>query len=280
MKNILKCLLLFIFFSNQLIAQTPEHLYKIYHSASGLTLDWNSFVNHFKNTDIIIWGEEHNDSIGHLLERDLLESLNKLSTKPLALSMEMFETDVQGIMDEYLNNWISEKNFKKEARAWGNYKDYEPLVNFAKNNRLNVICANAPARYVNMVTRNNYKILNELPKKTAKGYLPPLPLDTLNGKYYKNFLKIMGGHIMPNMNIYQAQNLWDASMANNILKASKKSRVFHINGRFHSDEYLGTAERVIRKTNKSIQTISCFPAKDYNETKYKTLADFVILTDK
>ncbi|HRP89201.1 MAG TPA: ChaN family lipoprotein [Edaphocola sp.] len=273
-------LVLFVALSATLVAQTPKNHYKIYHSASGLILDWNAFVNHLDKTDIIIWGEEHNDSIGHLLEKDLLVALSKQSyKKPLALSMEMFETDVQGIMDEYLAGYISEKNFKKEARAWGNYKDYEPMVNYAKANKMPVICANAPARYVNMVTRNGLSVLKTLPKQTLRAYLPPFPIDTLTGKYYKNFEEIMGGHSIPNMHIFQSQNLWDASMASCILKASKKYRVFQVNGRFHSDEYLGTAERVIRKTNKKVQTISCFPASKFEKDNNKILADFVILTE-
>ena len=40
----------------------------------------------------------------------------------------------------------------KEARAWNNYKDYKPAVKFAKENKLSVIAANTPRRYVSMVS--------------------------------------------------------------------------------------------------------------------------------
>lgn len=279
MKYIFITILICIFFLNTM-AQTPTNLYEIYNTKTGEKIDnWTKWVTkNLYDAEIIIWGEEHNDSIGHLLQTDLLKSLKEFSSQPLVFSMEMFETDVQGVMDEYLAGWISEKNFKKESRSWSNYKDYEVMVNFAKANKIPVVCANTPARYTNMVTRGNFKALDVLPKATKKAYLPPFPLDTLGGRYSEKFLEAMGGHVNPNMFIYQSQNLWDATMAHNILKASKKHRVFHINGRFHSDEYQGTAARVLKKAKKATQTISCFPAEKYNVEEHKHLADYVIIT--
>jgi len=36
--------------------------------------------------------------------------------------MEMFETDCQNVLNEYLAGFIREKNFITDARAWHNYK--------------------------------------------------------------------------------------------------------------------------------------------------------------
>src|SRR3954467_8455063 len=68
--------------------------------------------------------------------------------------MEMFERDVQIVLDEYLSDLITEQHFLASSRPWGNYKtDYRPLVELAKEKHLDVIAANAPRRYVNMVSR-------------------------------------------------------------------------------------------------------------------------------
>jgi len=231
------------------------------------------------NADAVLFGEEHNDSIGHLLELDILRTMHQQHGNKLALSLEMFETDVQGIMDEYLAGWISEKNFKKESRSWNNYSDYRPLVEYARQQQLPVVCANAPARYTNMVTRNGLPALAQLPKATQKAYLPPLPVDTLTGAYYDQFLEVMGGHTVPNMHLYQSQNLWDACMSYSITRAMQHKVVLHMNGRFHSDRYLGTAYRVIQQNKKKkVYTISCFRGETYDAAAHKPLADFVILT--
>lgn len=275
--HLFSILLLITLFSSSSMAQ-PNASYKIYETATGDEIAWATLVEKVASANIILWGEEHDDSIGHSLELKMLVGLNSMKKKPLAFSMEMFETDVQGVMDEYLAGWISEKNFKKDARVWGNYTNYSAMVNFAKENKIPVICANAPSRYTNMVTRGNYAALSVLPKATKLAYLPPFPLDTLKGAYSEKFLEIMGGHADPNRHLYASQNLWDASMANRILINSRKHQVFHINGRFHTDEYLGTAARVMAKAKGDVKTISCFKGENYNPATDKKLADYVIVT--
>lgn len=260
-------------------AQTPKANYTIYNTKTGAEVSFADMMQSLSNADAVLFGEEHNDSIGHMLELDVLQRMHQQHGDKLALSLEMFETDVQGIMDEYLAGWISEKNFKKESRSWSNYSDYRPLVQYAQEQHLSVVCANTPARYTNMVTRNGLQALLQLPKATQKAYLPPMPVDTLTGAYYDQFLEVMGGHTVPNMQLYQSQNLWDATMSYSITRAMKNKVVLHINGRFHSDRYLGTAYRVIQQNKKKkVYTISCFRGDTYNAGEHKSLADFVILT--
>jgi uncharacterized iron-regulated protein len=64
---------------------------------------------------------------------------------PLTLGMEMFEADVQPVLDEFLAGLLREQEFCTDARCWSNYAhDYAPMVNFAKANGLRVIASNAP----------------------------------------------------------------------------------------------------------------------------------------
>jgi uncharacterized iron-regulated protein len=73
--------------------------------------------------------------------------------------MEMFERDCQLVLDEYLNDYITDGQLVKEGRAWKNYKDYRPMVNIAKQHHQKVVAANAPRRYANMVSRNGLPVL-------------------------------------------------------------------------------------------------------------------------
>ncbi|SMO81394.1 ChaN family lipoprotein [Solitalea koreensis] len=257
--------------------------FKIYSTRAGKEVTLSAIVDSAEKVNVIEFGEEHNDSIGHHLEKQLFESLNKRFGNSMALSMEMFERDVQLVLDEYLKGLISEKNFLKDARVWSNYRDYRPLVEFAKTNNLSVIAANAPARYINLVSKEGLNALDNLSLE-AKFLIAPLPIDTLSGKYYKNFLKAMGGHIVSGMQIYQSQNLWDASMAHSIISFLNKNngkKVFQLNGRFHSDEYLGICER-LKKSGLKVLTISCFSDESFGHpdySKFSNLADYIIITD-
>jgi uncharacterized iron-regulated protein len=58
----------------------------------------------------------------------------------------------------------------------------------------------------------------------------------------------MGGHAaMPGMQIYQSQNLWDATMGWSIAKFMKSHpgfKILQLNGGFHSEEKLGAVAQL------------------------------------
>lgn len=240
-----------------------------------------------RDANVIFFGEEHNDSAGHFLEAAIFAELHRLYGDDLALSMEMFETDCQLVVNEYLAGLINEDRLLKDGRAWNNYKDYRPTVDFAKSKGLAVIAANPPRRYVNLVSRRGMKSLDSLPKASKK-FLPPLPYDTLGGRYREKFLDIMknGSPGSGNPRIFYSQNLWDAGMANSIYRFWKKNKgkkIFHMVGRFHSDEKLGTVAQLQRKNKKiGVLNISCFSDASFSSPeweKFAHLGDFIILTD-
>lgn len=267
--------------------ESIENHYKIYNTKTGQVTTVEQIALDCKDADVLFFGEEHNDSAGHFLEATIFKALHNVFGSKLALSMEMFETDCQLVLNEYLAGFISEDKMKKDARAWNNYKDYRPAVEVAKENSLAVIAANTPRRYVSMVSSKGMQSLENLPKSSKK-YLPRLPYDTLSGKYYEKFQEFMGGGSpgTNNPKIYYSQNLWDAGMSNSIYKYWKKNKekkIFHMVGRFHSDEKLGTASQLQNKNSKlKILNISCFSDKSFENPdwqKFKHLGDYVIITD-
>jgi uncharacterized iron-regulated protein len=279
-------LLIFVLsISTALYAQEISSHYKIYDVKKQKTISIDDLVTDMSAADVLFFGEDHNDSIGHYLEAEIFKKLSDKYPQKTALSLEMFHTDVQPQVDEYLAGLISEKNFIKEGRAWGNYKDYRPLVEYAKQNHLQVIAANAATRYSNAVTMGGLKVLEKFPK-TSFNFLPPLPVDTAQGRYYEKFAETLGGHNMGSMQIYQTQNLWDATMAwsvNKFVKANKGVKVMQLNGRFHSDEKLGTLAKLAKLNPKlKILNISSFSNESFAQPdweKFKSLGDYIIITD-
>jgi uncharacterized iron-regulated protein len=260
--------------------------YKIYSTVKQKQVGLDEIVNDLNTADVLFFGEEHNDSTGHYLEYALFKKLADKYPGRVGLSMEMFETDCQNVLDEYLGGLIREKNFITDARAWHNYKDYRPLVELAKEKHLPVIAANAPARYTNMANRLGLTGLEQL-NATGKSYLPPLPIDTATGTYYQKFLQIMGGHgAMAGMQIYQAQNLWDATMGWSIAgfyKTHKGYKILQLNGGFHSEEKLGAAAQLKKYApNVRILNIAAYSDNQFNNpdwSKFSKNGDYIILTD-
>ncbi|WP_439696978.1 ChaN family lipoprotein [Mucilaginibacter sp. AW1-7] len=265
---------------------TPVIHYKIFSTATQKPATVADIINNMAKADVLFFGEEHNDSTGHLLELELFKQLAQQYPGKTALSMEMFTTDCQLVLNEYLNGFIREKNLVSDARTWPNYKDYRPLVEQAKQSQIPVVAANAPSRYTNMVTRNGLNSLQQLDAQ-ARGYLPPLPIDTATGPYYDKFVKIMGGHAaMAGMQIYQSQNLWDATMGWSIAQFYKKHtdfKIMQINGGFHSEEKMGAVAQLKKYAPKArVITIGAYADESFDNpdwAKFSKLADYIILTD-
>src|SRR5580704_5606490 len=145
--------LIFLLLTLPLCALSQDSLsshYKIYSTSKQKLVADDDIANDMANADVLFFGENHNDSTGHYLEFMVFKKLAAKYPGKVALSMEMFETDCQKVLDEYLSGFIREKNFIAEARAWKNYADYRPLIELAKANHIPIVAANAPDRYVNM----------------------------------------------------------------------------------------------------------------------------------
>jgi uncharacterized iron-regulated protein len=149
--------------------------YKIY-DKSGKEVTWKEVVKKSASTQVVFFGELHNNPIAHWLQLKLTKDLYD-ENKNLVLGAEMFEADQQVIMNEYLTKAITEKNFDAEMRLWPNYKtDYRPLVIFAMENKLPFIATNIPRRYASMVSKKGKDELLTI-SADSKKFLCPLPLE-------------------------------------------------------------------------------------------------------
>lgn len=264
-----------------------EKHFKIYDTRTRQVATVAQIAEACQDADVLFFGEEHNDSAGHYLETAIFQALYDRYGSQLALSMEMFESDCQLALNEYLQGYIPEDRMLKDARPWNNYKDYRPTVEIARQHQLDVIAANVPRRYVSMVSRKGMRSLDSLPR-VSRQFLPPLPFDTATGRYREKFYEVMsnGSPGSGNPRVYYSQNLWDAGMSYNIYRYWRKNRgrkIFHMVGNFHCDEKLGTLAQLQHRSKKiKILNISCFSDASFdapNWDQFGLRGDFVIITD-
>jgi uncharacterized iron-regulated protein len=282
---------LFVFLMTTLtFGQANESNYHVF-DGKGNNSSLDKIVETAGQNDVVFLGENHDDTTAHALQLQIFKAVIEKYGKDrkVALSMEMFERDVQTVVNEYLTNLISESHFLLSSRPWNNYKqDYRPLVEVAKEQKLPIIAANAPRRYVNMVSRNGRESLDALSPE-AKKWLAPLPYNQASQKYSDKFKALMGGSAESNMGINKildSQTLWDTTMAFSIaefLKANKNPLIVQLNGSFHSENRLGTAEQLLNYRPKTKVLVVTIRYEDdftnFDKAKHENLGDFVILTD-
>lgn len=285
---------IFVFQVTVTFGQNPSDAFKLYSTADKKEVGIERIVQALDQADVLFFGEEHDDSVAHVLELRILEALQAKFGKQVALSMEMFDRDVQLVMNEYLMGIIKEKHFLKDARVWNNYKDYKPLVELAKAKGLDVVCANAASRYSNLAGREGIDGLMKLPK-ASRGFYAPLPYALASGAYRDKLNGLMQhGDAAPanapalktGFDLISAQSLWDATMAYSIheyLKAHKGQKVYQINGRFHSDEYFAIVTQ-LKNYNPKLKSVVISSGSDENWPNIKWEehtgnGDFIIVTN-
>src|SRR5262245_27034684 len=105
---------------------------RVFVSARKQFADFEVMLADLAKADVVIIGEQHDDVNSHRLELALLEGLALRHEENVALSLEMFDRDVQETLDHFLMGHVAEADFLKDARPWPDYEsDYKPLVDFA-----------------------------------------------------------------------------------------------------------------------------------------------------
>jgi uncharacterized iron-regulated protein len=281
MKHIPKLLLLMLFVSTGFKTGKPAWL--LYQN-DGKKLKYEKMVGQLQDADIVLFGEYHNNPISHWLQLELSRELLQIKGRELVLGAEMFESDNQLILNEYLLGIISRSRFEAEARLWPNYRtDYKPLVELARENQLRFIATNIPRRYASLVSTKGFEGLEQLSDQ-AKAYLPPLPVaynPELNA--YSSMLEMEGMEHHGKENFPKAQAIKDAAMAHFILKNWSPGNLFlHFNGAYHSDNF-ESIYWYLKHQNPGLKivTITTVSQDDVStlEEENKNKADYIICVD-
>lgn len=221
------------------VQSQSKDAYKLFDS-SGKEVAFSDLLEQSLQSELIFFGELHNNPISHWLQFELTRDLHQAdASTPLRLGFEMFEADQQVMLDEYEAGLLSTSNFERETRLWNNYPtDYKPLVEYGKTNKLKLVATNIPRRYASLVYSQGIEALDKLSDLT-KSWIAPLPITvdlTLPG--YKSIMDAAQGH--GGENLPKSQAVKDATMAHFILQYHKRGdRFLHYNGSYHSDNYEG-----------------------------------------
>ncbi|HTL81221.1 MAG TPA: ChaN family lipoprotein [Bacteroidia bacterium] len=208
---------------------------------NGKISSYDDLLKAAESSDVVLFGEEHDNPIIHWLELELTKDLYAAKKDKLVMGAEMFESDDQLIVDEYLAGKLSENTFKDEAKLWSNYAtDYKPLIEFAKENHVPFIATNIPRRYANLVYKRGLKSLDSL-APDAKKFIAPLPIKyDSTVRAYKEIFENAGGH--GGQNLPMSQAVKDATMSYFLLKNFSAGKTFiHYEGAYHSNNHSGMA---------------------------------------
>ncbi len=272
---------------------------RVYDSRRKRFTDFEAMLADLARADVVFVGEQHDDPNTHRLELAILEGLFR-RRRSIVLALEMFERDVQPLLDRYLAGEIAEETFLADARPWPRYRtDYRPLVEFARVHGWPVVAANVPRKLANEVSKTGLGSLAALAdgERAWAARTLACPLD----RYFDRFAVSMREHPTPGAKdqspeaarqttkrFYYAQCVKDGTMAESIAEAVRRAApdrplVVHISGAFHSDYRQGAVARTVRRLpEKTVKVVTIVPVDDLDRLEPtgddRKRADYLVYT--
>jgi len=270
----------------------------VYDTHAARWVEFSEMTRAASQADVIFFGEQHDDPVTHRAQLDVLRAIGERRGR-VVLALEMFERDVQPLLDRYLAGAVAESAFLAGTRPWDRYAtDYRPMVELARARGWPVVAANIPRRIASDVSRRGLPHLDTL-ALVERGYAArehSCPRD----RYFDRFTKSMGSHSAGGGppaaadaaaarsitdRFYEAQCVKDEAMGEAVAAAHLRNRgtpVLHVDGAFHSDFGLGTVERTKRRVpDARVVVLTAVPVADPSAadvSDHTDRADYILFT--
>jgi uncharacterized iron-regulated protein len=207
-----------------------------------------ALVKRIEQADVIFLGEIHDDPRHHQTQLEIICTL-LAGTRELAIGLEMFTTDDQRALDDWVAGKLDEESFLPVyARNWSfDWPLYRELFIFARDHQLPLIALNVPKATMARMVDGGIAALH-------KDELPPdldWQLNTAQSYYMRTIAGQVFGRVAPDQmvtRLSRAQALRNQEMAWNLAryrKAHPKETVVVLAGTWHAVKN-GVPERLER----------------------------------
>ena len=281
-------------------AWTQEHhtlkIGQLFDVKTGQVMSFENLTPRLLDADVIYIGEEHYTPSHVEAALTIMDVLLAADRKP-ALAMEMFSWDGQTALDRYGRGEISTKEQFLQESAWeknwgGDFKDYEPLIAYAKDHQLSVYALNPPRTLVRLVASKG--LAEALHDSSMREWKIDERMSLDDPEYrriiFDQIKSCHGG--MPDkayQRFYEASIFRDEGMAKVIKEYLRtkgaNSPLVSYTGGGHIQYRVPIPNRVRKGQNSQVKDISIYlialdPAReeDVLETIHDGIADYVWLT--
>jgi len=195
---------------------------RLYDLTGKKSIALQQLAGELKKKKIVLVGEHHNNTRHHINQLEVIRALHE-SGANVAIGMEMFRSDSQKYLDQWVAGEISEKEFEKIYYANWNYNWplYAPILRYARDYNIPVLGLNVSRKITSQVARSGFQSLSD----EQRGKLKDVACRV--DKVYMDFIKrAYGAHGHGNMNFEyfcEAQLVWDNIMAINSIEYIRKN---------------------------------------------------------
>ena len=212
-------------------------------------VSFEEVIEDLKGVRLVFMGELHDNPGHHMAQLQVIRALHDAGV-PVAIGLEMFRTDSQKALDRWVAGRLSETRFLRTYfDNWSMWPEYREIFLEAREKKIPMVGLNISREITQKVARNGFDSLS--PKEV--GQLPGKVRCDVDQEYKDYIRRVLGGHAHNNStfdNFCEAQMLWDAVMADALLKFladHPEHTVVVLTGSGHAWKY-GIPEQISRET--------------------------------
>lgn len=199
-------------------AWTPPlpRLDRLLRTADGAVVSLAQTLPDLLGAEVVFVGELHDQPAHHWAQLQLIQAFHEAEL-PVAVGLEMFRADGQALLDRWVAGEIEPTDFVLAYYDHWNFPwaYYGAIFTYAREHGIPLVGLNVPPETVRKVAQSGFASLG--PEAVAA--LPPVRCDV--DEVYEGFIrKALGMHQAAGRaftNFCEAQLLWDAAMAENLL---------------------------------------------------------------
>jgi uncharacterized iron-regulated protein len=226
----------------------------IYRVETGDRISEEAFFEEVAKKSFVVVGEQHGRGWHHDVQSKVFDAILERRENPVALGMEMFQRPFQAPLTAYASGDIDEAEMLEETEyesRWGmDTRFYSPLWRAARQNRSPIVALNARRELSRKIAEVGVEGLSE----DEAADLPDMDFDNdVHRAYVRRAFEAhgMGMGDKKFERFYQAQVLWDETMAQTVVEFMEShphvESVMIVAGVAHADERFGIPPRIERR---------------------------------
>jgi uncharacterized iron-regulated protein len=181
-------------------------------------ITFDALLQDLQSVRMVFVGEEHDVEADHRVELRVIQGLEGAGV-PLAIGLEMFRSEDQIYLDQWVAGSISEEAFIEHYhRNWSlPWPLYRPIFLFAREKQISMVGLNVPQEITRQVARRGFSSLSPEQREAL-----PAGVHCEVGPEYEAFIRrALGAHPHSGMSFThfcEAQMVWDTAMARHALE--------------------------------------------------------------
>ena len=245
------------------------------------TSDLETLIPALADKRVVLIGETHDRFDHHLTQLEIIRGLHAIHPQ-IAIGMEAFQRPFQRHLDDYVAGELSERELLRETeyyQRWRfDFRLYEPILRYAREQRLPLIALNLPAELTRKVGRQGIDGLTDEERAEI-----PEEIDRSDSAYQSRLEEVFDQHPQRDRQSFdhflEVQLLWDEGMAQRAaryLESHPEHAMVILAGSGHLAYGSGIPSRLVRRIPVSTAVV----LNDWEGELGPEIADFVLLPQR